>query len=70
MASKIRGIDHSHPNNTSYISPADRKVAEIVQMNNNADAIFRVYTPLTGTYYPFDQNSIPGLLEEVIVKPQ
>ncbi len=69
MASKIRGIDHSHPNNTSYISPADRNVAQIVQMNNN-DAIFRVYTPLTGTYYPFDQNSIPGLLEEVIVKPQ
>ncbi|MDP4184003.1 MAG: hypothetical protein Q8862_02425 [Bacteroidota bacterium] len=69
MTSKIKGIDHSHPNNTSYISSADRKVAEEVQMNNNEDAIFRVYTPGTGTYHPFDQNTIPGLLEEVIVKP-
>ena len=63
-----RGNDHSHDNNTNTISESDLKFAEMIQ-KQHSNAKFNIYTPLDGIYTPFDKNSIPGLLPEIIIKP-
>lgn len=57
-----------HDNNTNTISESDLKFAEMIQ-KQHSNAKFNIYTPLDGIYTPFDKNSIPGLLPEIIIKP-
>ena len=65
----VERADHSHPNNSSTVSQGDVNVATKIQ-NRFPNAIFNIYLPKSNRYESYDKNSMPGLLEEVIVKPK
>jgi hypothetical protein len=54
-----RGMDHTHDNNSSAVSPADRAFAALVQ-SQFPNAQFNIYRPGFNQYVPFNSMSKTG----------
>ena len=65
----VERADHNHPNNSSIVSQGDVSIATKIQ-KKFPNAIFNIYLPKFNKYKSYDQNSTPGLFEEIRVKPK
>jgi len=64
----VREANHDHPNNTTTVSQGDINVATKVQ-SRFSNATFNIFTPGDSQYTPYNRFSIPGLLNEIIIRP-
>jgi RHS repeat-associated protein len=74
---QINKLDHNHTNssttpsgqplNNNRISGDIGVAKKINALNDNNNAVFRIYSSETGQYYPFSANDTPWILPEIII---